>query len=620
MGQILQLLHAAFDAIFSVSRRAIEIASVAFVTATRWSYFWVVVLAAAALLIFVPIHRSYTQWRKGWLSGLIEDSLNEMRRRRLAQGTQELTRNLSPTHIPRWVRHLVFLSIKGAVTYISRDFWVALRAWYLPSLASAAVVVLVLALILFVPNPPQHATVLLHPTLWWSTVSANMASDDSIEKIFEGLIIVVIALIVFVAESIRGSRTSDEKRVLLRISMLWLLALLITAVPFGFLYPPATGLMAALVGFIAVLTAFAFGRVLGNLLSSEASSSAQRAFLRSRIRENIINSARQRVGNRILFDKLGPDKEIRIDSTVSKSWLPGGSAQYVYVDATAAGILSDINLDELGQLAKFLEQKRRELNPVPAPSGSGVTAAAPRMRHGGRNQRDRESNAYLIRRFQEQMPEADSIFARDRSVLAIPRQLAQRPDVIAEARARAGQIFRFSSAAPPSEAFRHEMQSTKDRLIEALRNGAVGEVDDLCQTYLLVAEEFLTTLNELGGGYTAEQARQERSDFFSGWNEVRWLREDLRELMIKAADTDNWEVISKIAYLPFAISARAIQCGDHLLFQEFLSFASLLYSLGQSRPPDSRARSRMIQRSWRAVKELMDFYIQARLTEESADD
>ena len=138
----------------------------------------------------------------------------------------------------------------------------------------------------------------------------------------------------------------------------------------------------------------------------------------------------------------------------------------------------------------------------------------------------------------------------------------------------------------------------------------MGEVEELTATYMLVAEEFLTTLNELGGGYTAEQARNERGALFQGWNEVRWLVSDIRELIMVASDTDNANVIEKISYLPYAIAARAIQAGDHLLFQELLSFATFIYWLAAAKPPSSSARSIMIERSWRFLKELSDFYVQ----------
>lgn len=225
----------------------------------------------------------------------------------------------------------------------------------------------------------------------------------------------------------------------------------------------------------------------------------------------------------------------------------------------------------------------------------------------------------LLRRYKEEF-HGDLIFTRDKSVLALPKRLAGNPYVVNEVRAAVVRIFKFSDAQPPSVAFRREMQSTKDRLIAAIRDASLGVIDELRQTFLLVAEEFLITLNDLGGGYSAEQAREERNNFFSEWNEVRWLVQDVRELLVVASDTENREVVGTISYLPFAIATRAIQAGDHLLFQEFLKFAPFIYQLAITKPATSTVRSFMIERSWRYLKDVTDLYVGAPLAEEGADD
>jgi hypothetical protein len=143
-------------------------------------------------------------------------------------------------------------------------------------------------------------------------------------------------------------------------------------------------------------------------------------------------------------------------------------------------------------------------------------------------------------------------------------------------------------------------------------------LDDLTQTYLIVAEEFLTTLNRLGGGYTSEQAQQERNNVSGGWSEAQWLVTDVRELLIVTAESDNTDVIGKIAYLPFAIAKRALLAGDHYLFQQFLNFPSFIYSLGQGK--GGQGKSFMVERSWRYLKELMDLYVQPRLMEAAPND
>ena len=77
----------------------------------------------------------------------------------------------------------------------------------------------------------------------------------------------------------RGSKNSDEKRVLLKISNLWPLAILVTITPLTFLYPPATGLSVVLAIGIMIIAIVAFAGVLRNLLDAGSSIRAQRLFL-----------------------------------------------------------------------------------------------------------------------------------------------------------------------------------------------------------------------------------------------------------------------------------------------------------------------------------------------------
>ena len=439
-------------------------------------------------------------------------------------------------------------------------------------------------------------------------------------KILDGLIAIVIALIFFIAESIRSGKSSDEKRVLLKVSNLWLLGLLITAIPLVYLYPPGTGLGVLAIVFIAGLTLWTFGRVVILLLSPNAIASAQRTFLRQRIRNVVIASARQRIGNNILSERLGADKDIRMNLTLSKSWLPGAVSKYEFIEAPNKGLLTDVNLDELRRMMTAVNMREEGLRRVPAPTLAQGTAA-PRRRRARPASAPPESSIYLLRRFGEEAPKGDNIFAPDMSILAIRRTVANKDGLLAELRLRCRRAFKFDEKAPPSSAFRMEMKVTKDRLISAIASGALGEIDELRQTYLDVAEEFLIALNDLGGGYSAEQARKERNTFFGGWTEVSWLRDDIRDLVEAASRTNVTDIIGKMAFLPFAIATRAFVAGDQLLFQEFMTFGSYIYFLGNAKPAeDKKIADYMKERSWRYIKEVMHFYVETSLNDGDSDD
>ncbi len=587
----------------------------------QWRYSTTTIALLALTIVVTVSYPSYTRWRRGWLSGLVEERLRAIRitqaRRNRSAILSALTR---PRLYPRILKHSLFSIILSAANYLRRDFGTALGNIYLPSFTSVGIALCALAGFMYFPDHPKHLSDAYTPSTWLAHFSRSLDNYDGIAKVIEGLIVVIIALIIFVAESIRTSRSSDEKRVLLSVSYLWVLTLGITLLPLAFLYPPGSQWAIAVVFALALFTLFAFGRVLTSLISPSDIGIAQRKFLRKRVHDIVMESARQRMGNRILFDKLGASKEIKISPTISRSWLPGDESDFVFVDTNADGILYDINLNELASLAVLLGQRATELDPIDPPTNEvGVAGPTPRSPRA-RREAPKDTGVYLVRRFREELTsDARGTFARDKSIIAIKKTLAKRPGLIEDVESRLAQIFRFSKKEPPSRLFRQELQSIKDRLILALRSGVLGEIDDLRDVYLLVAEEFLTALNELGGGYSAEQARQERSDVFGNWNELRWLREDVRDLIIVAADTLNRDVIGKIIILPFAIMSRAFVADDQLLFQEFMTFGSLIYLEGQKRA-DTEAGRYMIERAWGNVKDILRFYVEPAFREGDSDD
>ena len=125
----------------------------------------------------------------------------------------------------------------------------------------------------------------------------------------------------------------------------------------------------------------------------------------------VLYSARERVGNKLLFDRLGKGKEVAINFTIARSWLPNGEKNYAFVWALGHGTLIDINVDRLKALAQYLE--RREKATVPAPQATaqiGVTAGPSPSGASGTD--DKLNRAYLLRRFQEELPQESRIFEK----------------------------------------------------------------------------------------------------------------------------------------------------------------------------------------------------------------
>jgi hypothetical protein len=611
MEQITHLVRTFADWLDLQARDGMNIVRTAIDQAAHWRATPYVITAALLLTVYVR----YLSWKAGWLSGAIDKEIRRMQRRKL-KSIIEIIKRVTVRGVYRGCRAGLYRSIDVVDRSARRDVWSGISAFYFPSFASFFIVGgIILALFVL---PHIHAILLTKPLVSLRAISDELADEETVRKVFEGLIVIAVALIVFVAESIRDTRNTDQKRVLLRISGLWPLTVAVTLFPVGYLFGKLTGWITTLIILVSLWAILQFARVIRNLLDADLQEENKKRLLKDRVRDLIMQSIRERVGNNILFRRIGPDREIKLRYTLSRSWIGERQREYIFIDSPRSGWISDVNFHELRSLADVIERQLNKLGfdlyERPSTTVERPSATAKMSTLGGKTEPPQRQprlvkEVYIFKRFGEMIPPESIFSVNGKAVLALPRVLGEDTRFVDDVQTRVQQIFRFSNAEPSSIAFRREMRSTKDQLVAAIRSISLGAVEELRQTYLSVAEEFLETLNELGGGYTAEQAREERGNIFQGWNEIRWLREDISELLGVAADTDNRDIIADIASLPMAIATRAVMAHDHLLFQEFAAFFPHLYFLASVKPSGSEVQRFMTERAWRYPKQIADYYI-----------
>ena len=131
-----------------------------------------------------------------------------------------------------------------------------------------------------------------------------------------------------------------------------------------------------------------------------------------------------------------------------------------------------------------------------------------------------------------------------------------------------------------------------------------------------MSEGFLEYLSLCDLKYSYEQAVKERTSLDGGWEEIKWLSTDIKDLFNIAIENGNLSIIKEIAYLPVAIAWRAIEQDDNYLFQEFLIFSNRYYHFGYINK-DTQTKNFLIDRSWRYLKEISEFFINPNLYKET---
>jgi hypothetical protein len=584
-----------------------------------WPYFLHIAIGVIFIAFWICLSSEYRRWNQGWLSNLIEENITEATRRQKPKINKIYIFKFTPRGLFGYIQSIklrTFELLRIIMFYFKNKIAYDLRHPYLPSITWLMLVILILLLLFIFSHSGVPYGNIFYLQKWYEFAGRTIGPNElsNVVSIIGGFGAIVFVLIIFIAESIRETRNYEQKRILLKVSALWLLITFTTLSLLNFLWFKVTVLGLILPVFIAFGIIYSFWRVIRVLIDPQILEENRIKLLKDRMKRIILDSVRERIGNNILLGRIGQDKDIKIEYTFSKQWLDKGAGDYFFIESIEDGWLSDINLLELAKLVKKLENVAQRLgfslHLGSTPSLDG--GAKDEIVKQSKSQPERTQKVYLLKRYGEQLPPS-SIFTEDSKViLALPREFNRVPGLIDYVRNLTPRIFRFKKTEPSSNLFRRELQNTKDQFVAAIRSESLGSIEELKKTYLDLAETFLETIHQFGGGFSAEQARKERGNIFEGWNEIRWLRGDIRELIIVATETNNRDIISDIASLPVSIAIRAIQAKDHFLFQEFVGYSPFLYYLTKDKP-DGDLKAFMIERSWRYLKELSDFYIEPQL-------
>jgi hypothetical protein len=413
-----------------------------------------------------------------------------------------------------------------------------------------------------------------------------------------GIGAIIFSLVIFIAETLRDSESKDKARVLLKESLLFPLTISEILVFFGFLWLKVGWLIVLPIVFVGLFSIFSISRLLLTLLSPSRYSRKRLQLFKDRIRRSISLAIKQRFGNNILLESLGQDK-----IELEYSWLSKKDERdYHIFYASKHGTVIDIRLDKLDEFAKRVEEESNkkglsfyQKKPiVPASSSEDDTGSDETKNY------KQAKGRYILKKYQ------DPVNQEYRGILAIARDLISE-EALPELRVLAQRIFEIKKVDNSfSEEIIAELEGLKDPFLRAITEGQLTKVKSFKQDYLALAETFLELLNQCGGGYTYEQAKKEVWD---EWSEIRWLKDSVREMVIKSAQSQDREVMREVFFLPMNIAVEAVKNKDHYLFRGFIWFPILVYDLALQQDKED-LREFMIERSLRYLEETNRFHIE----------
>src|SRR6266545_427281 len=154
----------------------------------------------------------------------------------------------------------------------------------------------------------------------------------------------------------------------------------------------------------------------------------------------------------------------------------------------------------------------------------------------------------------------------------------------------------------PSGNLRAELGYLRDSLLDGIREGRTSSVADGLDMYEELVSAFLDVLSQYGSTYDRHSAIREFSTFEGEWSEIRWVEDDLRDIIDAAFATSRMAVLRDVIYFPVRLAIAAFYKGDYYVFHRFLEWVPYCYRSIVSMPQDE-TRSNLVELTWRYLDE-----------------
>lgn len=444
-----------------------------------------------------------------------------------------------------------------------------------------------------------------------------LSTDDiqligRLQAIEIGIALIFVPFTVFVIglSSRRTESGVTAAEVILKQTYLFPIAALVLGLlaSFAFLKRPTYGRFLILL--TLALGLFCIARLCRVLLDEHYLHKSSISLLQDKIRWTIGLAVEQRLGRNIFLSWL-EDKKVEYTPFTSSS----RARDNVRVSSIRNGTVTDIHLDRLVQ---FIDELEVEAN---AKGFSFEEAKAPSEVSGSTDQTPtrplfrslkQERNRYIAKLFGDPVGEDSNVLAFfPREFVPDPRKQENLSKIVQRA-------FVVGTADSFAERVERNLTNVKEEAILAIRDRRTSYLENLLAVYEQLAETFLQEMKKLMGGHSLEAARQEQQTISGGWNELRWISTQLREIQRRGCLSEDHDLARLTIRTPVRIAYKAITYRDHLLFEEFTLLSHRAYLMIQE-VKDTSLRSSLVDRIWHQFRELGEYGIGWELDRDEQD-
>lgn len=417
--------------------------------------------------------------------------------------------------------------------------------------------------------------------------------------IHAGIGAIILAFLILVAETSDAGNNHNKARLILKET--WLFPLATLEILSLLLFAIGNKSFGSIISIFVIgfLTIRAIYKVTELFINRYLLQEKERDLVNDRFSAKLDQAVKERIATNTLLEYF-EKSEFAIDY----SYFRPSKENVKAISLAKKGILKDIHL---GKLEKLLSEIEKEANRIDRTIKKSPQAE---------KKASRITNTITSKDGKTLTPVQVSVLKiiggqivdDSKEIISIPKSLFEVEEIRKRIQKSVDSIFIVETEDTAEKEIRLELDEMKDKAFSAIEDSKVGILSSVMDTYVGLVGQFLNVFESYGGGYTSEAARKERNSLVGGWPYIKWIREDMRDVISETIRSEKEKLVTEVTYAPMKILYKAFIKKDHLIFQEFMSFQPYFYWEAKN-VKDENIKKFLIDRSTRYFKEFMEYRV-----------
>ncbi|MBP9759258.1 hypothetical protein KBD45_06185 [Candidatus Dojkabacteria bacterium] len=463
---------------------------------------------------------------------------------------------------------------------------------------------------IYYPSVVSLIATILFSFVTFHLLGANVSNDVFIKylesnyyqnfiAIHAGIGAIILAFLILVAETSDSGNNHNKARLILKET--WLFPLATLEILSLLLFAIGNKSFGSIVSIFVIgfLTIRAIYKVTELFINRYLLQEKERDLVYDRFSAKLDQAVKERIATNTLLEYF-EKSEFAIDY----SYYRPSKENIKAISLSKKGILKDIHL---GKLEKLLSEIEKEANRIDRTIKKNPQAE---------KKAGRITNTITSKDGKTLTPVQVSILKiiggqivdDSKEIISIPKSLFEVEEIRKRIQKSVDSIFIIETEDTAEKEIRLELDEMKDKAFSAIEDSKVGILSSVMDTYVGLVGQFLNVFESYGGGYTSEAARKERNSLVGGWPYIKWIREDMRDVISETIRSEKEKLVTEVTYAPMKILYKAFIKKDHLIFQEFMSFQPYFYWEAKN-VKDENIKKFLIDRSTRYFKEFMEYRV-----------